>query len=62
MEPLGQAEGAARSDKRPILWFTAPLGEGKALVGIAFVPSDDSSDSDVSLMESIDTIAPAEEK
>jgi hypothetical protein len=60
---LGQAEGAARSDKKgPILWFTAPLGEGKALVGIAFVPSDDSSDSDVSLMESIDTIAPAEEK
>ncbi len=59
---LGQAEGAARGDKKgPILWFTGPLKDGKALVGLAFVPSDDSSDADVAIMESIDTIAPTEE-
>jgi hypothetical protein len=58
---MWQGEGAARSDKKgPMLVFSAPLRDGKAVVGIAFVPDDDTTSADAAILQSIDTIARAE--
>ncbi|AKT39840.1 hypothetical protein [Chondromyces crocatus] len=57
---LWQIDGAARGDKKgPLLIFAGPTGEGKVLLGIGFVPEDDSTGSDASILESIDSIAVA---
>ena len=56
---MWQLEGANRGDKRgPLLVFAAPLTDGKALLGIAFVPDDDTTSADASILTSIETIAP----
>lgn len=60
---LWQLDGATRGEKKgPLLIFAAPVGEGtgKVVLGIGFVPEDDSSGSDAAILESIETLSPAE--
>ena len=48
---MWQLEGANRGDKRgPLLVFAAPLTDGKALLGIAFVPDDDETSADANML------------
>lgn len=60
---LWQLDGATRGEKKgPLLIFAAPVGAdtGKVVLGIGFVPEDDSSGSDAAILESIETLSPAE--
>lgn len=57
---LWQLDGAMRGEKKgPLLIFAAPVGEGtgKVILGIGFVPEDDSSGSDAAILESIETLS-----
>lgn len=55
---LWQVDGATRAGKGgAILMLTAPLGEGKTLVGVAFVSAHDQSDADQQILASIRSIA-----
>jgi hypothetical protein len=59
---LWQVEGAARADKKgPLLIFSSPAREGKALLGLGFVPDDDSTSADAIILQSIGSIAVPEE-
>jgi hypothetical protein len=56
-----QLDGGVRGGKKgPLLVVQAPLTEGRALLGIAFVPDDDASGADQSILKSIESIGPAE--
>jgi len=58
---LWQIDGSSRGEKKgPLLIFVAPLPEGKALLGLGFVPEDDSSKADEAILASIESIAPSE--
>ncbi|MCC6559550.1 MAG: hypothetical protein IT372_42070 [Polyangiaceae bacterium] len=58
---LWQVDGGARGDKKgPVLFFSAPVEDGKMLLGVSFVPSDDSTSADAAILESIESIAAAE--
>jgi hypothetical protein len=53
---LWQVDGGARGEKKgPVLFFTAPIPEGKLLVGVSFSPGDDEK-ADAALLESIESI------
>jgi hypothetical protein len=56
-----QLDGGVRGGKKgPILVVQAPLGEGKALLGVAFVPDDDQSGADQAILKAIESIGPGE--
>lgn len=58
---LWQLDGGARGEKKgPLLIFGATLPEGKVLLGVGFVPDDDSSGADAAILASIESITPAE--
>ena len=58
---LWQLDGATRGEKKgPLLIFAGPTSEGKVILGIGFVPEDDSSGSDAAILESIESISAAE--
>jgi hypothetical protein len=55
---LVQLDGASRdASKGPLLAFDSRLPEGKALLGIGFVPNDDDSNADAAILESIESFA-----
>ena len=55
---LWQLEGANRGDKKgPLLIFAGQVAEGKVLLGLGFVPEDDTSGADAAILESIDSIS-----
>ena len=57
-----QAEGAARGTKKgPLLIFADTGKEGDVLLGLGFVPDDDSSGADAAILASIESIAVAGE-
>jgi hypothetical protein len=57
---LYQFDGATHgSRKGPLLVFSTDLPEGKALLGVAFVPEDDSSKADEAILKAIESIAAA---
>lgn len=47
------------TSKGPLLVLWTPTGEGKGLVGLAFVPEDDRSQADVAIMKAIESIEKA---
>jgi hypothetical protein len=54
---LYQLNGAIRDGKRgPLLIFTTTLPEGALVVGAGFVPNDDSANSDVAILASINSL------
>jgi hypothetical protein len=54
---LWQLEGAMRGDKKgPWLIFAAQLVGGKSLLGMGFVPDDDSTSADALILKSIESI------
>jgi hypothetical protein len=54
---LWQVEGAARADKKgPLLIFSTPSKDGKAVLGLGFVPDDDTSGADGTILQSIESI------
>lgn len=54
---LWQLEGATRGDKKgPMLIFAAQLVGGKSLLGMGFVPDDDSTSADALILKSIESI------
>jgi hypothetical protein len=59
---LWQLDGATRGEKKgPLLVFDATSADGKpALLGVGFVPSDDSSAADEAIMSSIMSIEAAQ--
>lgn len=55
---LWQIDGGARGEKKgPVLFFAAPVADGKVLLGVGFVPGDDASGADAAILESIESIA-----
>lgn len=55
---LWQKEGAARGSKKgPLLIFSDLGKEGEVLLGLAFVPDDDDSGADASLLQAIESIS-----
>ncbi|WP_437301998.1 hypothetical protein [Sorangium sp. So ce388] len=59
---LWQAEGAARGTKKgPLLIFADTGKEGEVLLGLGFVPDDDSSGADATILQSIESISVAGE-
>ena len=65
MKPVGslkvnlyQFDGATHgSRKGPLLVFSADLPDGKALLGVGFVPEDDTSKADEGILKAIESIA-----
>lgn len=54
---LWQLDGGSRKEaKGPLLVFLADLGEGKELIGVGFVPSDDTSGADSAIIDAIESI------
>jgi hypothetical protein len=54
---LWQLEGATRGDKKgPWLIFASQLVGGKSLLGMGFVPDDDSTSADALILKSIESI------
>ena len=54
---LWQLEGAARGEKKgPWLIFAAQIVGGKSLLGMGFVPDDDSTSADALILKSIESI------
>jgi hypothetical protein len=54
---MWQVDGATRGDKKgPLLVFDATSSDGKALVGLGFVPADDSTNADEAIMQSIESL------
>lgn len=53
---LWQIDGARGDKKGPLILFAAPVADGKVLLGVGFVPSDDSSGADAAILESIESI------
>ncbi|WP_437642465.1 hypothetical protein [Sorangium sp. So ce854] len=59
---LWQSEGAARgSRKGPLLIFADTGKEGEILLGLGFVPDDDNSGADATILQSIESISVAAE-
>lgn len=59
---LWQSEGAARGSKKgPLLIFADTGKEGEILLGLGFVPDDDSSGADATILQSIESISVAGE-
>ncbi|HVY49474.1 MAG TPA: hypothetical protein VHB21_26460 [Minicystis sp.] len=55
-----QLDGGMRGGKKgPMLIVQAPLGDGKALLGVGFVPDDDQTAADQAILKSIESIGPA---
>jgi hypothetical protein len=53
---MWQVEGGARAAKTgPVLVFTFPAS-GRTVLGVGFVPSEDSSDADAAIMKSLETV------
>jgi hypothetical protein len=60
---LVQLDGASRdASKGPLLAFDTRLPEGKALLGVGFVPNDDDSNADAAILESIESLAQDEDR
>ncbi|WP_437565026.1 hypothetical protein [Sorangium sp. So ce542] len=59
---LWQKEGAARGTKKgPLLIFADAGKDGEIVIGLGFVPDDDSSGADATILQSIESIAVAGE-
>lgn len=54
---LWQAEGGTRADKKgPLLIFAAVGKDGTTVLGLGFVPEDDTSGADATILQSIESI------
>lgn len=54
---LWQVEGGTRGAKKgPLLIAAGPIEGGKGVIGLGFVPSDDSSGADQAILKSIESI------
>jgi hypothetical protein len=54
---LWQMDGASHGGKHgPLLLFVAKLPESKSVLGVGFVPDDDKSGADVSILKAIETL------
>jgi hypothetical protein len=57
---LWQIDGGARGDKHgPLVLFSAPLPDGRAMLGAGFVPSDDKTNADQAILKAVESIANA---
>ncbi|HEY4118630.1 MAG TPA: hypothetical protein VGM56_12280 [Byssovorax sp.] len=60
---LWQLDGGVRGTKKgPLLVVQGPIGDGKALLAIGFVPDDDQSKVDEAILQSIESVGPGEDK
>ncbi len=51
-----EESGVRGAKKGPLLVVTGPTADGKGIVGLGFVPDDDKSSADVSIMKSIESL------